>query len=117
MSTRSAGVVYASCAFVLTMAAARSASADYNTWVSGVGDDVNPCTRTAPCRTFAGALPKTDTFGTIGVLDPGEFGGVLITKSVTTPRTAAVYDDCAQATPETASAMQSKEIARKRFWI
>ena len=83
MSTRSAGVVYASCAFVLTMAAARSASADYNTWVSGVGDDVNPCTRTAPCRTFAGALPKTDTFGTIGVLDPGEFGGVLITKSVT----------------------------------
>src|SRR5947209_1242304 len=25
------------------------------TWVSGVGDDVNPCSRTAPCKTFAGA--------------------------------------------------------------
>src|SRR5437667_11115549 len=37
--------------------------------------------------------------------------------SVTRPRTAAVYDDCAQAAPETASAMQSKETARKRFWI
>src|SRR6266849_9884408 len=37
--------------------------------------------------------------------------------SVTTPRTAAVYDDCAQAIPETASAMQRTEMPRKRFWI
>ena len=29
------------------------------TWVSGVGDDVNPCSRTAPCKTFAGAISKT----------------------------------------------------------
>jgi parallel beta-helix repeat protein len=53
------------------------------TWVSGVGDDVNPCSRTAPCKTFAGAISKTATGGEINVLDPGGFGGVTITKSIT----------------------------------
>ena len=53
------------------------------TWVSGVGDDVNPCSRTAPCKTFAGAISKTATAGEINCLDPGGFGGVVITKSIT----------------------------------
>jgi hypothetical protein len=53
------------------------------TWVSGVGDDVNPCSRTAPCKTFAGAISKTAAGGEISVLDPGGFGGVTITKSMT----------------------------------
>lgn len=53
------------------------------TWVSGVGDDVNPCSRTAPCKTFAGAISKTAPSGEINVLDPGGFGGVTITKSIT----------------------------------
>ncbi|HEX2163944.1 MAG TPA: right-handed parallel beta-helix repeat-containing protein [Thermoanaerobaculia bacterium] len=53
------------------------------TWVSGVGDDVNPCSRTAPCKTFAGAISKTATNGEINVLDPGAFGAVTITKSIT----------------------------------
>jgi hypothetical protein len=53
------------------------------TWVSGVGDDANPCSRTAPCKTFAGAISKTATGGEINVLDPGGFGGVTITKSIT----------------------------------
>src|SRR5512133_3144791 len=52
------------------------------TWVSGVGDDVNPCSRTAPCKTFAGAMPKTAPGGEINVLDPGGFGAVTITKSI-----------------------------------
>jgi len=52
------------------------------TWVSGVGDDANPCSRTAPCKTFAGAISKTATSGEINVLDPGGFGGVTITKSI-----------------------------------
>src|SRR5947209_524088 len=52
------------------------------TWVSGVGDDANPCSRTAPCKTFAGAISKTAAFGEINVLDPGGFGGVTITKSI-----------------------------------
>src|SRR5688572_5171554 len=53
------------------------------TWVSGVGDDANPCSRTAPCKTFAGAISKTATNGEINVLDPGGFGCVTITKSLT----------------------------------
>jgi hypothetical protein len=53
------------------------------TWVSGVGDDANPCSRTAPCKTFAGAISKTATNGEINTLDPGGFGGVTITKSIT----------------------------------
>lgn len=53
------------------------------TWVSGVGDDANPCSRTAPCKTFAGAISKTAAGGEIDALDPGGFGTVNITKSLT----------------------------------
>src|SRR5947209_4978278 len=53
------------------------------TWVSGVGDDANPCSRTAPCKTFAGAISKTAPGGYIDALDPGGFGAVTITKSIT----------------------------------
>src|SRR5438445_3623083 len=52
------------------------------TWVSGVGDDANPCSRTAPCKTFAGAISKTAAAGEISVLDPGGYGAVTITKSI-----------------------------------
>src|SRR5256714_4971791 len=53
------------------------------TWVSGVGDDLNPCSRTAPCKTFAGAIAKTAEGGEIDALDPGGYGAVTITKSIT----------------------------------
>jgi hypothetical protein len=53
------------------------------TWVSGVGDDANPCSRTAPCKTFAGAISKTAAGGEINCTDPGGFGGVTITKAIT----------------------------------
>src|SRR5579859_5898664 len=53
------------------------------TWVSGVGDDANPCSRTAPCKTFAGAISKTAAGGEIDALDPGGFGAVTITKGIT----------------------------------
>src|SRR5205814_1796923 len=53
------------------------------TWVSGVGDDANPCSRTAPCKTFAGAISKTATGGEINVIDPGGFGALTITKGIT----------------------------------
>src|SRR5919109_48301 len=52
------------------------------TWVSGVGDDANPCSRTAPCKTFAGAISKTAAGGEIDALDPGGFGALTITKSI-----------------------------------
>jgi hypothetical protein len=57
------------------------------TWVSGVGNDANPCSRTAPCETFAGALAKTAAGGEIDVLDPGDFGPVAITQSI------SIYND------------------------
>src|SRR5260370_3087580 len=53
------------------------------TWVSGVGDDATPCSRTAPCKTFAGAISKTAVGGEIDALDPGGFGAVTITKAIT----------------------------------
>jgi nitrous oxidase accessory protein NosD len=53
------------------------------TWVSGVGDDANPCSRTAPCKTFAGAISKTAANGEINCIDPGGFGAVTITKAIT----------------------------------
>jgi hypothetical protein len=60
------------------------------TWVSGVGDDANPCTRTAPCRTFAGAISKTATGGNISTIDSGGFGMVVITKSITIDGTGSM---------------------------
>jgi hypothetical protein len=71
--------LFAALLFVATPAAAQST----RTWVSGVGDDANPCSRTAPCKTFAGAISKTAPSGEINCLDPGGFGAVTITKSIT----------------------------------
>jgi hypothetical protein len=71
------GVVLASCLYALP------SHAQTRTWVSGVGDDLNPCSRTAPCKTFAGAISKTAIFGEINFLDSGGFGAVTITKSIT----------------------------------
>lgn len=68
---------------MLIAAGATTASAQATrTWVSGVGDDANPCSRTAPCKTFAGAISKTAAGGEISVLDPAGFGAVTITKSI-----------------------------------
>jgi hypothetical protein len=85
------------------------------TWVSGVGDDVNPCSRTAPCKTFAGAISKTAVGGEIDCLDPGGFGTLTITKSITIDCTGTfgsvlnsggingfVINDIASGTPNTA---------------
>ncbi len=72
------------CVLVLSLGITSIANAQATrTWVSGVGDDANPCSRTAPCKTFAGAISKTAAGGEISVLDPGGFGAVTITKSIT----------------------------------
>lgn len=70
-------------ASVFLLASAPANAQATRTWVSGVGDDANPCSRTAPCKTFAGAISKTARDGEISVLDPGGFGAVTITKSIT----------------------------------
>src|ERR1700712_4591138 len=69
--------------FTPLLASAPAHAQATRTWVSGVGDDANPCSRTAPCKTFAGAISKTAPAGEINVLDPGGFGAVTITKSIT----------------------------------
>lgn len=67
---------------MLALAPAAHAQAT-RTWVSGVGDDANPCSRTAPCKTFAGAISKTAAGGEINTIDDGAYGAVTITKAIT----------------------------------
>ncbi len=83
--------------FMLALASATHAQAT-RTWVSGVGDDVNPCSRTAPCKTFAGAISKTAPGGEISVLDPGGFGAVTITKAITLNGTGTLASILASTT-------------------
>jgi hypothetical protein len=71
------------CVLVALLVAPAAQAQATRTWVSGVGDDANPCSRTAPCKTFAGAISKTAANGEISVLDPGGFGVVTITKGIT----------------------------------
>jgi len=72
--------VFAVILFLSTSLAHAQAS---RTWVSGLGDDANPCSRTAPCKTFPGAITKTAAGGEIDCIDPGGFGVVTITKAIT----------------------------------
>src|SRR6266849_3763 len=83
MSRISLSLTLLASSFVLLMQAAPVHAQATRTWVSGVGDDVNTCSRTAPCKTFAGAISKTALNGEINCLDPGGFGAVTITKSIT----------------------------------
>ncbi|HZB45906.1 MAG TPA: right-handed parallel beta-helix repeat-containing protein, partial [Pyrinomonadaceae bacterium] len=103
---------------ILSLAFASLAQAQATrTWVSGVGDDVNPCSRTAPCKTWAGAISKTAAGGEIDALDPGGYGTLTITKSITVDGTTGagfgstlnsggingfVINDSLSATPNTA---------------
>lgn len=71
--------IVAACAMLWSAPAAAQAT---RTWISGVGDDANPCSRTAPCKTFQGAISKTAAGGEINCIDPGGFGALTITKSI-----------------------------------
>lgn len=86
MSTRRVPKTLSLVAICLAISAAASSTAfaqATRTWVSGVGDDANPCSRTAPCKTFAGAISKTAAKGEINAIDPAGYGQVTITKSIT----------------------------------
>ena len=72
----------AAAALGFVLASAPAAAQATRTWVSGVGDDANPCSRTAPCKTFQGAISKTATGGEINCIDSGGFGAVTIVKSI-----------------------------------
>ena len=83
MRSLSTTVKAMTCALFI-LALSSLAHAQTRTWVSGVGDDLNPCSRTAPCKTFAGAISKTADKGEIDCLDPGGFGTVTRGKQVDT---------------------------------
>lgn len=73
--------VFALLTFTLALSAA--AHAQTRTWVDGLGDDINPCSRTAPCRTFSRAHSVTSANGEINAVSPGSYGAVTVTKSIT----------------------------------
>ena len=85
-------------AFALSLMFGTASAQATRTWISGVGDDANPCSRTAPCKTFAGAISKTATGGEIDALDPGGFGSVTITKSITIDGTGTLASTLAAGT-------------------
>lgn len=109
-------IILAAALALFTLASPADAQAT-RTWVSGVGDDVNPCSRTAPCKTFAGAISKTAANGEINCLDPGGFGAITITKSITIDCTGTmgsilnsgtngiIVNDSLSASPNTADVM------------
>ncbi len=82
MTSRLVRTLFLASLFTITIALSPAHAQATRSWVSGVGDDVNPCSRTAPCKTFAGAISKTLPGGEIDVIDPGSFGPVTITKSI-----------------------------------
>src|ERR1700684_1144319 len=85
--------------FVAGLAIAPAHAQATRTWVSGVGDDANPCSRTAPCKTFAGAISKTSAAGAINCLDPGGLGGITITKAITLNCSATLGSILVSGTP------------------
>jgi hypothetical protein len=86
------------------------------TWVSGVGDDLNPCSRTAPCKTFAGAISKTAAGGEINTLDSGGFGAVVISKSITIDGTGGTAGILAAGTTGiTINITETKELKPVRL--
>jgi hypothetical protein len=97
MDTRSLGRLGSAFLLMMSLAAGASAQAT-RTWVSGVGADANPCSRTAPCKTWAGAISKTAPGGEIDALDPGGFGTLTINKSITVDGAATLASTLASGT-------------------
>jgi hypothetical protein len=83
MKTLSAALKVMTCAVLLMTLTSLAQAQATRTWVSGVGADDNPCSRTAPCKTFAGAISKTASGGEINVIDAGGYGAVTIGKPIT----------------------------------
>jgi len=104
-------------AFTLVLSSGAQAQAT-RTWVSGTGNDANPCSRTAPCKTFAGAISKTADCGEIDALDPGGFGAVTITKSITIDGTGTLAGILASlATGVIVNAPQDKVVTLRGLSI
>lgn len=116
MLGRCASRTVVSLALVLGLTSAAHAQAT-RTWVSGVGDDANPCSRTAPCQTFAGAISKTADGGFINVIDSGGFGAVTITKSITIDGEAAHAGILASGTNAVVISAPGKRVTLRNLSI
>jgi hypothetical protein len=77
--------------FLLVALFASASEAQQRTFVSGLGNDANPCSRIAPCRTFTQALSVTNAGGEVVVLDSAGYGGFVITQAVTVQAPLGVY--------------------------
>src|ERR1700754_3760571 len=77
------GIVFALIGACMLLAPVTAQAQATRTCISGGGDDVHPCSLTAPCKTFPGAISKTAAGGEIDTLDPGGFGAVTVTKAIT----------------------------------
>lgn len=60
-------------AVIAVLGLAARIGAEPTTYVSVEGSDTADCSRATPCRTFAGALPRTDPGGTVVAIDSGLF--------------------------------------------
>jgi hypothetical protein len=96
--TRTSRAVLALLLLASVFPASAAAAGATRTWVSGTGDDVNPCARTSPCKTFAGAISKTETGGIIDALDSGGYGTVTITQGITLDGTGTIASILASGT-------------------
>ena len=76
------GIILAAIAAVFALAAAPAQAQLNRTFVSGHGDDSNPCTVTFPCRSFAYAITQTNAGGEIATLDAAGYGLLTITKAI-----------------------------------
>lgn len=52
-------------------------------YISPSGSDNRPCTRNQPCRTFDGAIAKTDAGGEVVAMETSTYEPATITKSIT----------------------------------
>jgi hypothetical protein len=72
------GLLLACLSFVSTARADGARS-----YISPSGSDNRPCSRNQPCRTFDGAMAKTDAGGEIVAMETGTYDPATITKSIT----------------------------------
>jgi hypothetical protein len=74
--------LFAATLMIMALAAVTQALPS-QTYVASTGNDANDCTQITPCRTFAGAVPKTTAKGIITALDSSAYGIVTIDKGLT----------------------------------
>ena len=83
----------------ILIAASGSVAAAQRTFVSSTGNDGDPCSLVAPCRSFAAAMLHTDATGEIIVLDAAGYGPVTVNQSVSIVAPNGVYGGISVLSP------------------